>query len=113
MSHRAGCLFAVVLAVGLSAAGCGTAAPDRVPDVEVPVPAVKDAPKQEKAGPAQTRPIDLETALRLAVASHYDILETRARLEEAHGVAESALGELFPTLGLVAGAGRTDGTIQG
>lgn len=99
------------LLCGLSAGCGGTAEP--LPDLTQGAPEAgrAAAPPQEPA-PADSKPIDLATAIRLAAGSHYDILEARARVAEAEGRAFSADAALLPSVGLVGLVGHTSGQKQ-
>ncbi len=57
-------------------------------------------------------PIDLGTALALASAKNLDILQARARLAEARGLRNEALGRLVPEYTGSFAARRTDGRVQ-
>lgn len=101
-------------------AGCGAdsrrAKPgDLLSEAGGPTAQAAAAPSREAAagGRAVSRPIDLATALRLATASHFDILEARARVREAEGRAAWADGALLPTLSGGAAVGHTHGAVQG
>jgi outer membrane protein TolC len=82
--------------------------------MDLPAPAPRTtAPAEGRDGAPVARPIDLGTALRLATASHHDVLEARAQVREEKGRVEGADGVLWPTLSGGALMGRTNGTVQG
>lgn len=58
-------------------------------------------------------PIDLGSAVRLAVANNLDLREARARVDEATGEKNRALGGLVPKATVSFAAGETAGLIQG
>jgi outer membrane protein TolC len=57
-------------------------------------------------------PIDYVTALRLATAQNLDIMQARARFEEARGEHLRAIGVLFPSLSAGLTVSHIDGEIQ-
>lgn len=90
-------------------AGCGGTA-DPLPDF-TEYAGRPAAPAQDPA-PAESKTVDLATALRLAAGSHYDVLEARARVAEAEGRAFSADAALLPSVGLVGLVANTSGQKQ-
>jgi len=97
----------VLLAAALPAAAKG-GEPVGAPAREVPLPPVEMRLIEE----GRWLPIDLATALALASAKNLDILEARARLAEARGLRNEALGHLVPEYTGSFTARRTDGRIQ-
>lgn len=57
-------------------------------------------------------PIDLATALRLATANNLEVMEARARVQEAGGEKNRALAEFFPAVSYSFTARKIDGRIQ-
>jgi outer membrane protein TolC len=105
---------AVSVAVLLSAAATSTPAAategsgDHSPVREVTVPPVELRLIEE----GKSLPIDLATAIALAGAKNLDILEARARYEEAQGTRNESLGGLAPAFTGSFAARRIDGRIQ-
>jgi OMF family outer membrane factor len=77
--------------------------------VSVPLPPVDLRLIEE----GKRMPIDLGSAVRLAVADNLEIREARARIDEATGEKNRALGGLVPKATVSFAAGETDGLIQG
>ena len=62
---------------------------------------------------ADKLPIDLSSALRLAIASNLDIAEAKAEVLEAKGNMKAAFGQLVPFISFFFGYGHTEGRVQG
>jgi len=62
---------------------------------------------------ADKLPIDLSSALSLAIASNLDIAEAKAEVLEAKGNMKAAVGQLLPFISFFFGYGHTEGRVQG
>lgn len=87
--RRPGRLLAAALAIGL-AAGTGQAAQEP--------PAVVAATTGEALPPGEVRPIDLNTALRLANVQNPELQVARSRVVEAAAIRQYAAAQILPSL---------------
>ncbi|MBI3768393.1 MAG: TolC family protein [Deltaproteobacteria bacterium] len=120
MSFRTGVLVALAVLAAATGAAAAYVATDHVAgaaevgaaaatsNVEIPLPPVEMRLIEE----GKALPVDLETALAIAAAGNLDLLEARARLAEARGVRNEALGALLPQATASFTAKRIDGEIQ-
>lgn len=96
------------LAVSVRAVAGTASEPPRSAPHEVPVPPVEMRLIEE----GKSLPVDLATAIALAGAKNLDILAAHARLAEARGIRNEALGRLLPEYTGSFTARRIDGRIQ-
>lgn len=98
----------VVIVATFTIIACAWGAEDHASTIAVPVASTEL--RLIRAG--EKLPIDLSTALRLATANNLEILEARARVQEAGGEKNHALAEFFPTVSYSFTARKIDGRIQ-
>ena len=101
------CCVAVIVAT-FTIITCAWGAEDQASTIAVPVASTEL--RLIRAG--EKLPIDLSTALRLATANNLEILEARARVQEAGGEKNHALAEFFPTASYSFTARKIDGRSQ-
>jgi outer membrane protein TolC len=97
------------IAALISAVAAGPAGADDLTAVAVALPPLDLRLIEE----GKRMPIDLGSAVRLAVADNLEIRAARARVDEATGEKNRALGGLLPKATASFAAGETDGLIQG
>ncbi len=98
----------LLLVAVVTPAAVGAGEPAGLPPHEIPLPPVQMRLIEE----GKSLPIDLAAGLALAQAKNLDILAARARLAEASGVRNEALGYLVPEYRGSFTASRISGEIQ-